>query len=121
MIKSKITKLAKVEKIPPVSPPASQKRTSDFPDFPLKSVCLNANLLGAQIPSRSNVQECDQPLSGLEPRPLYVQRHKDAHLNADPLGAQITSCLKAQGCTSECCSAQSPDYFKDHFQITSEC
>ena len=121
MIKSKITKLAKVEKIPPVSPPSSQKRTSDFPDFPLKSAHLNANLLGAQIPSRLNTQERDQPLNGLEPRPPHVQRHKDARLNADPLGGQITSCSKVQGGTSECCSAQSPDYSKDHFQITSEC
>ena len=75
MIKSKITKVAKVEKtekIPPVSPPPSQKRTSDFPDFPLRSVRLNANLLGTQITSRSNAREGDQPLSGSEPRPLHV-------------------------------------------------
>ena len=90
MIKSKITKLAKVEKIPPVSPPASQKRTSDFPDFPLKSARLNVNLLGAQITSRSNAQERNQPLSGSEPRPLHVHRHKDACLNADQLRGQIT-------------------------------
>ena len=54
MIKSKITTLAKVEKtekLPPVSPPASQKITSEFPDFPLKSARLNVNLLGAQITS----------------------------------------------------------------------
>ena len=43
-----------------MSPPASQKRTSDFPDFPLKSARLNVNLLGAQITSRSNAYGRDQ-------------------------------------------------------------
>ena len=68
MIKSKITELAKVEKtekLPPVSPPASQKRTSDFPDFPFKSARSNANLLGVQITSRSNVHGCDWPAGQL--------------------------------------------------------
>ena len=90
MIKSKITKLAKVEKtekLPPVSPPASQKRTSEFPDFPLKSARLNANLLGAQITSRSNAHGRD--------------RH------AGQLGAETTSetaseiTSKVQGSTSK--------------------
>ena len=90
MIKSKITKLAKVgktEKIPSVSPPASQKRTSDFPDVLLKSACLNANLLGAQITSHLNAHGRNQ--------------------HAGQLGAKTTSettseiTSQVQGCTSK--------------------
>ena len=85
MIKSKITKLAKVEKtekLPPVSPPASQKRTSDFPDFSLKSARSKVKLLGAQITSRLNAHGCNW--------------------HAGQLGAETTSEItpKVQGSTS---------------------
>ena len=87
MIKSKITKSAKVEKtekLPPVSPPASQKRTSDFPDFPLK-----------------NVQICvSERKSAWSPNHITFERAQ-TRSNADRLGAETTSRSNAQGHASE--------------------
>ena len=114
MIKSKMTKLAKVEKtekLPPVSPPASQKKDHWLSWKVCRNTHSNANLLGVQITSRLNAHGCDRPAGQLraeatsettseitsEITSMVQGSTSRSYLNADLLWVWLTSHSNVQG------------------------